>query len=252
MIITLLTDFGSADGYVAEVKGRILSINPSATLVDLSHEVRPQDIREAAFILSQTYRAFPKGTIHVVVVDPGVGSARKKILVQTASFFFIGPDNGVFTLALAGERVERMVELARPQFFASTVSRTFHGRDVFGPAAAHVSLGIPVTAFGPRVRRIVKLTQTRASRTGGVIRGEVIHADRFGNLVTNIPEEWLKGFRGSVTIGETRVPYVKTYATVREGEPVALIGSAKLLEIAVNRGSAAERFGVRLTIKVDF
>ncbi len=248
--ITLLTDFGSADGYVAEMKGAIYSINPAVTVVDVAHDIRPQDIREAAFILAQTYRSFPEGTIHVAVVDPGVGTSRKGLLLQTKRYTFVGPDNGVFSFVWSREALVKKIDLTNPKYFATRVNRTFHGRDVFGPVAAHVSLGVPARAFGCFIKTLVSLPTMRASRQRGRIRGEVIHADRFGNLVTNIPAEWMKGFRGTVSVDGARVPFAATYGLVKEGAPLALIGSAELMEIAVNRGSAAERFGSHAKVEV--
>jgi len=185
-LITLTTDFGLADGYVGTMKGVILSIVPDAHLVDITHEVTPQDVRRAAFVLYSVYRFFPSHAVHLVVVDPGVGGARRAIALRTAAGTFVGPDNGVFTYVLAREPVEELVELAAPRFRLPEVSHTFHGRDVFAPAAAHLATGIPLTALGPAISNPVTFPLPHLEITPGAIAGEVLHADRFGNAITSI------------------------------------------------------------------
>jgi len=185
-LVTLTTDFGTTDGYVGTMKGVIFNIVPSARLVDISHEIAPQDVRQAAYVLYTAYPFFPPHTVHIVVVDPGVGSARRPIALRTPAGYFVGPDNGVFSYVMACEPVEALVELADPRYRLPQVSRTFHGRDVFAPAAAHLAAGVPIMALGPPVRDPVTLPPPRLEITSGGVTGEVLHADHFGNVITSI------------------------------------------------------------------
>ena len=260
-IITLTTDFGLADPYVAAMKGVILSLNPSVTIVDITHEVRPQQVSQAAFLLAQALPYFPPGTIHVVVVDPGVGTPRRALALATPGMVLVGPDNGVLSAALpeearrragpgpgAGE-VElpegyRAVVLTRPRYMREPVSVTFHGRDIFAPAAAHLSLGVALEALGPAVREVQALPPFRARRLpDGALEGRVLHVDRFGNLVTDVRAEDLPAGRVEVSIGGQRIEgLARTYD---EGpELKALIGSSGYLEVAHRGGSAAYGLGV--------
>ncbi len=279
-LITLTTDFGLADGYVGTMKGVILGIAPDACLVDISHEIPPQDVRHAAFVLYAAYPFFPPHTVHVVVVDPGVGSARRPIALRTPSGTFVGPDNGVFSYVLARERVDALVELANPCYRLPEVSYTFHGRDVFAPAAAHLAAGVPITILGPCVSDPVTFPLPCLEIAPGVILGEVLHTDRFGNAITSIGllvwdgEELMLGpaFRGAsregtealagkpvrfradqvvVVVAGQEIPGVRhTYAEARSGQLLSLVGSEGHLEIAVREGSAAQRFGLRPGDKV--
>jgi S-adenosylmethionine hydrolase len=230
-IITLLTDFGTADGYVGEMKGIILSALPDAMIVDISHALAPQDIDAARLTLARVWRRFPRGTIHVVVVDPGVGSTRVALAVESDDRLLVGPDNGVLSPALlhAGART---VSLAIPP----DASPTFHGRDVFAPAAAALARGRAVDSLGtPYAGAIVRRTPEPRRVESGHIAGEVILIDRFGNVVTN-----LVGRRDMlVEIGGREIPVVRTYADVEPGDPLALVGSNGLIEIAVRDGNAA-------------
>ena len=263
-LVTLTTDFGTADGYVGTMKGVILGIVPDARLVDISHEIAPQDVRQAAYVLYTAYPFFPPHTVHLIVVDPGVGSARRPIAVRTAAGDFVAPDNGVLSYVMARESVEAMVELNDPRFRRSQVSHTFHGRDIFSPAAAHLAAGVPVDALGPPVPDPIVFPPPRVDVTPDGIAGEVLHADHFGNLITSIGQLVWDGdelildpafptatggrrlrFRASVArvtvAGHDLVGVYRTYAQVPRGETLALVGSEGHLEIAVREGSAAQR-----------
>jgi S-adenosylmethionine hydrolase len=249
-VITLLTDFGTKDAFVGIMKGVILRINPAVTLVDLSHEVPPQDLLASALILRNAVAFFPPGTIHVAVVDPGVGSARRALLVQTAHAFFVGPDNGIVSLAAPAESVVRIIHLTNERYFLSPRSHTFHGRDVFAPTAAHLSCGVPLEELGVPVTTMERLTVPTVERHTGKLIGSVIYIDHFGNVITNISEEDLRPFsRGTllVSIGAMHLhSVVASYAVVEIGEPAALINSWGMLEIAVRNGSAAQCCGISL------
>jgi hypothetical protein len=249
-IITLLTDFGTKDYYVASMKGVILSINPRATLVDIAHHVSPQDIREGAYLLANAYSFFPKGTIHLAVVDPGVGGPRKPILLATPKHFFVGPDNGLFTFVAQKEEVKKAVVLTNSKYFLPRISHTFHGRDLFAPVAAHLSLGVRPEAFGERVRSWSKLEAQEPYIKGDVLMGEVIHVDAFGNLISNIREDQLarftKGRLFSVRVGSRSIRGMKQgYWEGSKGEVFALIGSGGSLELSVREGNAASALKVK-------
>src|SRR6266478_233225 len=186
-LITLTTDFGTRDWFAGTMKGVILGIHPRAKVVDLTHEIAPGDIWSGAFALNAACHFFPKGTIHVAVVDPGVGSSRRAITVQTTDYIFVGPDNGVLSWALAKQEIKAVHELENVDYFLPDVSATFHGRDVFAPVAAHLSRGVPVRKLGPRLKDFVRLPWPEVARRPGAITGEVIFIDRFGNAITNIP-----------------------------------------------------------------
>lgn len=237
MIITLLTDFGTADGYVGEMKGVLATRAPGAALVDVTHEIAPQDVESARLVVARVWRRFPEGTVHLVVVDPGVGSRRRAIAVQAEGRFLVGPDNGVLSpaLLLAGARV---VQLAVPP----GASATFHGRDVFAPAAAELARGTPLDALGATVGDpIVRRTVEPSRRADGAIAGEVITIDRFGNAVTNI-----LGIRGgSIEVDGRTIAVTRTYGDVDPGAVTAVVGSSGLIEVAVRDGSAAAALGLR-------
>jgi S-adenosylmethionine hydrolase len=246
-IITLTTDFGQADGYVGAMKGVILSICPQATLVDLAHDIPPQDVRQAAHVLRTATPYYPSGTIHLVVVDPGVGSARRPLAIQTAKATFIGPDNGVFTPVLLQDALygkgPLVIHLNQPQYWLATVSRTFHGRDLFAPVAAHLANGVPLAEMGTPITDAVVLNMPKPARQpDGRITGEVLYVDRFGNLITNIPAAWLSPETGWVfEIRGRRIAGLSpTYAAAPVGALMALIGSEETLEIARREGSAAK------------
>ena len=257
-VITLTTDFGLADPYVAAMKGVILSINPRATIVDVSHEVRPQRIEQGAFLLASAWPYFPPGTVHVAVVDPGVGSERRALALKTGDGVFIGPDNGILSAALPGaarEQAEpggsplalppgpRAVVLSSDRFHRRPLSATFHGRDIFAPVAAHLSLGAPFQELGDPTDTIVALPPFRASRRpDGALTGRIIHIDRFGNLVTDVRGDQLPSGRFSVQVGARIVS--GPVATYGEGAGlIALVGSAGYLEIALRDGNACAELG---------
>ncbi len=249
-LITLLTDFGARDAFVGIMKGVILGINPAVTLVDLSHEVPPQDVVAGALLLRSAVAFFPPGTIHVAVVDPGVGSARRALLIETPRAFFIGPDNGLLSLAVLAEEVVRITHLTETKHFLTPCSDTFHGRDVFAPVAAHLSLGVAPGQFGPTVTTMERLRLPSVEREGTRLVGRVIYIDHFGNLITNVTEADLRPFSREnllVSIDGVQIRGVATsYASVAVGAPVALIDSWGMLEIAVRNGSAAQRFDIQL------
>jgi S-adenosyl-L-methionine hydrolase (adenosine-forming) len=245
-VITLTTDFGTRDTYVAEMKAAILSITPDVHVVDVTHEIAPHDVLEGALALEAAAPWFPPATIHVAVVDPGVGTARRGLAVASKGQVFIGPDNGLFTPFL-GASAWRAVELTETEFRRATVSPTFHGRDVFAPAAAHVALGLSPERLGPRVTDPVLLAWPRPRVAARRIGGAVVHVDRFGNLVTSIPGDALASLGSSLTVrvGARSLPLVRTYGELARGRAGALVGSRNRLEIAVNAGSAAAMLGAR-------
>jgi S-adenosyl-L-methionine hydrolase (adenosine-forming) len=251
-IITLTTDFGVRDPYVAEMKGAILGIARAAgatvQLVDVTHEVARHDVVEGALALEAAAPFFPRGTVHVAVIDPGVGTARRGIAVAARDQVFIGPDNGVFTPFLSG-RDWRAFELAVPADRLPAVSRTFHGRDVFAPAAAHVAVGVDVAGLGPALTDPVRLAWDRGRERAGMIEGTVIHVDRFGNLVTSLFADALR--QGSVVrVAGRTIPVVGTYGDLPRGGLGALAGSSGRLEIAVREGSAASVLRARRGTRV--
>lgn len=235
-LITLLTDFGTADGYVAEMKGVLFSSAPAVQLVDLSHDIPPQDVDAARMVVARFWRRFPPPTIHVVVVDPGVGSARRAIAVFSEGRFLVGPDNGVLSPALVVPGA-RVVALPIPV----EASPTFHGRDVFAPAAADLARGVSFESLGPPLQDpVIRRTPEAVREPDGWLRGEVILIDRFGNAVTNL----LGVHAGQIRIGNRQIPVGRTYADVPVGDVVALVGSFGLVEIAVRDGNAAVLLGL--------
>ena len=251
-IITLMTDFGIKDGNVGVMKGVIWKIAPQVQIADLSHLIQPQNVREAALILARAVPYFPDGTIHVVVVDPGVGTERRPIAAQLGSQRIVGPDNGFITLAL--EHAERegasleIVLLDRPAYWLPEVSHVFHGRDIFAPAAAHLANGVPLQSLGTPIRDPVRLKLPHPEPTPIGLRGEVIHIDHFGNIASNIYREHLNDAY-DVTVhlhGIVLNGLVKTFGEHRPGELVALYGSTGNLIIAEVNGNAAQRLGVKV------
>jgi len=239
-IVTLTTDFGTRDGYVAAMKGAILGIARSVQLVDVTHEVAPHDVAEGALALEAAAPYFPPGTVHLGVVDPGVGTARRGLAVLARGQVFVGPDNGLFTPFLdAGDWTA--FELAAPEYRLPAVSRTFHGRDVFAPAAAHVAAGVAPSRLGPRVTDPVRLAWPAPVPSAAGVTGVVVHVDRFGNLVTSIPAAALAGAGADavLTVGGRRLALVSTYGELERGRPGALVGSTGRIEVAVREGSAA-------------
>lgn len=240
-IITLITDFGTADGYAGAMKGVILSINQSATIVDITHDIAPQDIPQAAYVLNRTYTYFPDDSIHIVVVDPGVGTDRRGIVVRTPAAFFIAPDNGVLTHVI-GEQHEA-INITSSEYLLEPVSSTFHGRDVFAPVAAHLSRGTAMDKFGDPASDLKTLPRPSPEpRQDGSLVGHVIHVDHFGNLITDVERGLLP--RGKITIrvgGQAISGLSDTYA--RGTGLVALLGSDDHLEIGLKNGNAAAFLG---------
>ena len=246
-MITLTSDFGLKDPYVAEMKAVILTVNPNATLIDITHEVEKFNIRMAAFMLASAAPYFPKGTVHIAVVDPDVGTERRAILVQTKRGFFVGPDNGVLILAAQNQDIEHIYKLTNPRFMMPRVSPTFQGRDVFAPAAAYADKGFKPSEFGEEISDAVTLDFARVKRKDDSLIGEVLHVDDFGNIITNINERELtksqfKAMNVKLQNFSVKVAFGETYAQTKAREPIGLIGSHGFLEIALNKGNAAEKF----------
>jgi len=252
-VITLLTDFGIEDEYVGLMKGVILAFHPSATIVDITHHIDPQDIVQAAYLIRCCYSYFPRGTIHLVVVDPGVGSDRSIIAVQTEKYCFVAPNNGVLTFVFDAERSVRIVRVADPAYFLHPVSDTFHGRDIFAPVGAHLGEGLDIRRLGPdvdgRFLVRVKAPEPYLSSQGELV-GEVVWIDRFGNLITNVDSNRLHAFRKAgpekrlgISVRSLLIEGLSgRYGDVAPKRTLALIGSRGYLEIAVNCGSARQRF----------
>jgi S-adenosylmethionine hydrolase len=260
-IVTLTTDFGYDDAYVAAVKGAILNINPGASIVDVSHSIRPQDILQAAFILNAAYRYFPKQTVHVAIVDPGVGSERRGVILKTASAIFVAPDNGILSYVIDDLFSEKNVPLIEqthgltevvfkkgleaaaitdPRFWRQPVSPTFHGRDIFAPVAAGLSLGISPYEFGEKISSLHVLPVPRPSLDAdGNVAGQVLHVDRFGNLITNIGSGTLPGKNVVIEIGGRCIQGISDYYSQSEGI-MAVVGSSGYLEISLRDGSACD------------
>jgi S-adenosylmethionine hydrolase len=252
-IIALVTDFGLADPYVGAMKGAILTVCPEATLVDVTHEIEAHDVAAGALALDAAYRHFPPGTVFAAVVDPGVGSDRLPLAVAAGEWLFVGPDNGLFTFVLERHPQARVHRLTNPALRREPVSAVFHGRDVFGPAAGRLALGLRVEESGPPVADPVRLALPPKRRRDGGFQGIVLHVDRFGSLVTNLVEADLAALSGpplEVVVGGRALPLVRTYSDVRTGEPCALMGSSGRLEIAVNRGRADSLLGVTVLAEV--
>ena len=253
-VITLTTDFGTRDWFVGTMKGVIAGIAPKARVIDLTHDLPQGDIRGGAFALAASCRYFPKGTVNVAVVDPGVGSRRKAIAVQTAKSTFVGPDNGVLSWALAKEKITAIHALENEAYFLQPVSRTFHGRDVFAPIAAHLSLGVAIKKVGPALRNFVRLDWPEPRKQRGGIEGEVVYIDRFGNAITNLESGLLRrSERASCVVYAKRrrvCPLKAYYQATAPNTLVALVGSSGFLEIAVNGGSAAKALGARIGTRV--
>jgi len=244
-IITLCTDFGLSDGYVAAMKGVILSIAPRATLVDISHDIPAQDVAHAAFVIASACPYFAADTVHLIVVDPGVGTPREAIAARIHKWWFVAPDNGVLTYLINQYGLETAVSLANPEYWRTPQpSATFHGRDIFAPAAAHLLRGVPLTRFGPPLSRLQRLpTPHPQEAEDGALWGQVIFIDRFGNAVTNIPAEMLANAQDCrITAGRLHLRGLRrTYGDVPKGCYLALIGSHGYLEIAAREANAAQR-----------
>lgn len=254
-VVTLTTDFGLEDTYVGIMKGVVLSIARQAHIIDYTHGIRPGNIVEGAYMLRTGYRYFPRGTVHVAVVDPGVGSSRRAIAFQTSEATFIGPDNGLFALVWedivrSADAEVQIVELTESKFWLPRISATFHGRDIFAPVAAHIVTGVPLAALGKPIDGLTPTDlATPFSQTKGVLQGHIIHVDRFGNCITNITQEHLHahniGERIVVEIIDQQLTGLfRTYADGPTGIPMCLVGSSGHIELSVRNGNAARVLGV--------
>lgn len=247
----MITDFGTSDWYVASMKGVILRKHPDCTIVDITHEIPPGQLFHGAWVLRQAFGHFPIGTVHLVVVDPGVGTSRAALAARAGGFFFLGPDNGVLSLALGLHPEAEVRSIQSQEIILQPVSSTFHGRDVFAPAAAYLAAGGGLSALGPELKGWVRLEQAGVSRGEGFVEGRIVYLDRFGNGITNIAEEDLRGIpigKGlRVLVGDFLVldSLKKTYGEALPGEPLALVGSSGFLEIAVRGASAKDKLGLQ-------
>jgi len=247
-IIALLTDFGLKDHYVSQMKGVILSINENAKIIDITHEVEKYNVRAGAFILYLAAKFFPKGTIYVAVVDPGVGSERKPLLIDANGDFFIGPDNGLLMLAAKEKGITAVYQLLNTKYFRKEVSSTFHGRDIFAPVAAYLSLGIPSKEFGNQINDYESPSFIEAKIEKNKILSEILYIDSFGNIITNASPFHLESI--NLSLGDwiklrvknktCKIKFSKSYFNVKKGELLALIGSHGFLELAINSGNAAK------------
>ena len=249
--IALLTDFGVKDHYVGSIKGVILGINPKATIFDITHDVRPQNIREAAFVLASVYPVLPKGTVVVAVVDPGVGSMRQALCVKTPRGFLIGPNNGIFSLVLQGEEKFEARALTNDRYFRKPVSATFHGRDVFSPSGAWLSKRNIFESFGPRLHKLHSLHIPKAYRTDHTIKGEIVYVDHFGNAISNICKKQFpslsKAHDAAILIrGKHHVYFKPFFSAGTRGTLIAVWNSNHLLELAVREDSAEKLYGLKI------
>jgi S-adenosyl-L-methionine hydrolase (adenosine-forming) len=253
-IISLLTDFGTTDEYAGVMKGVIANVNPAVQVVDISHGIGPQNIEQAALVLKAAFCYFPAGTVHVAVVDPGVGSSREVVALELGGYFFVGPDNGVFTPLFEEKAPVEIVFVRNENYFLKPVSNTFHGRDIFAPVAAHISKGVSLNNFGPAIelKDLVQLSRTAPYiDEKGVLIGHIADIDRFGNLVTDIEYKRFSSFLKTTAEKAPRVcmgtahrliKVVETYQAAAPNEPLALLGSRGYLEVAINKGSAQRYF----------
>lgn len=248
-IITLTTDFGLSDPYVAMMKGVMLSINPQAKLIDISHQISAGSILQAGSLIHESYPYFPKGTIHVGVVDPGVGSRRRLIALNAEDHFFVGPDNGIFWPVIKNLSQVKIIQLTQARYFLHHISRTFHGREIFAPVAAHLSSGVKLEMFGDKITDPVSISLPEPRQKDGFLYGQVMRVDNFGNLISNIGgselDHFLQSSQPIIEVGRVVITKMSSiYADADEGEPLAQINSSDLLEIAVNMGRASEYIGV--------
>lgn len=247
--ITLLTDFGTKDPYAASLKGVILRINPKVDIIDITHDIPPQDIFEAAFTLKCTYKFFPKDTIHIAVVDPGVGGSRKPILIKTKDYMFVGPDNGIFSFIIEEEEEKYIYHLNNKKYHLPVISDTFHGRDIFAPVAAHLSLGVSPDKMGEPMENASVLDIPKPVVKKGKICGTIIHVDRFGNLITNISSHLFNNLVSDnpfeIEVGDRIIKKLnRAYSESNPGELLAIFGSSGLLEISVNLGNCAKELSL--------
>lgn len=253
-LITLLTDFGMSDVYVGVMKGVIATINPTLTIIDLTHQISPQNIATARFNLMSAFPYFPTDTVHIAVVDPGVGSQRRGIALQLNSGFLVGPDNGLFGGVLKHNSIVKAVELTNPQYWRTpSPSKTFHGRDIFAAVGAHLASGVLIEDLGDVIEpeTLVKLAIEEPLLSDSNITGSIQYIDHFGNLITNISAKAVQGKNWSVVVGEKQILGSQTYSSCQVGEVVALISSEGWVEIAVNGGSAQSRLQLNWGEKVQ-
>jgi S-adenosylmethionine hydrolase len=244
-LITLTTDFGTRDGFVAQMKGGILRINPRARLIDVTHDIEPFSVLEGALVLKGISAYFPGGTIHVAVVDPGVGSKRRGIVLRTEEQTYVGPDNGLFSLIMSDNEACIMREIQNPDYMLAEPHATFHGRDIFAPVAAHLSAGKPLEEVGPLVHDPIMLSIPTVKENAEGLEGAVIYVDRFGNLTSNIDKTKLSKILGTVCVGNVTIRGLsRFFGEGPKGEAIALINSFGLLEIAINQGNAAQVLGI--------
>ena len=251
-IITLTTDFGTKDSYVASMKGVILNINPDAKIIDLSHEISPQDIIEANFFVASACPYFPEGTIHVIVIDPGVGTPRLPLAIKVGSHYFIAPDNGVLTLLMEEIGYDQIRVIENSKIMFENISKTFHGRDIFAPAAAHLSNGFSFADIGKKIDELMKIDIPKPVLSGDSIVGKIIHIDKFGNLITNIKSNMLSYSKKSeIKIKKLQLNGINNiYDDVRSGKALSLIGSSGYLEISINQGNAKDILCAKIGEKV--
>lgn len=262
-IITLTTDFGTQDAYPAIMKGVILNINPQAVVIDFSHEISPQDIRAGAFILHTGYRYFPAGSIHLVVIDPGVGSARRALIVKTKDYYFIAPDNGVLSYIYRDEAIEKVVSIENSAYFLKPTSSTFHGRDVFAPVAAYLSLSEPMDNFGPTlpadfefVKIQIPYPEIKETEQTTKIIAHIQHIDRFGNLITDIKNDWwdkhIANKQFAILCGDFQITKLaRSYSDGDKEVPIALFDSAGYLEISIKEGNANKTFNLNILDTIE-
>jgi S-adenosylmethionine hydrolase len=255
-VITLLTDFGTCDSYVAQMKGVILRIAPNCQIVDATHGIAPQDIKLGARALSDYAMLYPAGTVHVAVVDPGVGTDRRVIAAQIQDQQFVLPDNGLLSLLATEFGLRAAVSVERREFFQPSVSRTFHGRDIMASVAAHLVSGLSLDKLGPRVDKLVQLAPEQPILSRSSARAEIIGVDHFGNAITNIPAGWLEGVRGAGHLvlealgNQKRVEIVETYGQRPVGSLVVLVGSLGRVELAMVGGNAARQLGLKTAVEL--
>lgn len=240
-IITFLSDFGDKDWFVSAVKGEILRINPEVKIIDITHNLNPFDIKQSAFVLKMVYKNFPAGTVHLAVVDPGVGSRRKPLIISSGGYFFVGPDNGIFSFVLKKPVIYEILHTNAP-------SATFHARDIFGPVSAKITLGMDLSLLGKRIKKCLKIPFPQIRKKGNKIYGEILYADHFGNLITNIPTRFTikKIYLNNFQIAEVK----DFYQMAKPGEPIVVKGSSKYYEIAIYKGQAMQKLDLQPGAKI--
>jgi len=249
-IVTLTSDFGLKDPYVAEMKAVILDICPKAVIVDITHEIAKFRIRMGAFVLAASVPYFPDGSVHVAVVDPGVGTPRRSIVIKTKRGFLVGPDNGLLVIAAQKQSIESVHELTNPRLMMPEVSNTFHGRDVFAPAAAHLLRGIKPAEFGPEIK-VAEVEFAKVTQKNNTLIGEVLHVDGFGNIITNINKYEVEQIhlKGVINVElasyKLKLEFCKTYGEIKPREPLVILGSHGFLEISISQGNAAKKFKIK-------